>query len=211
MKQKITVTVFIKPIFYKNSEIFSNTNLVSEDDLKRKNALKFEENDPLCISAIKGSMDCPGEVLEHPIKFEYENGFLSNTFDLVIKNMGFRTLVFKQRVDKKKAECRYVFGFDDMPCGTLVFRFLVSMDALDRYKLPKAWKDATLDCLQMNKIFADDFRQYGIDFMIDKAVVGKATYDSWDRAITPLWNSFKKLRRNVLKRRKPQKKGRKTV
>ena len=34
MKRKITVTVFIKPIFYKNSEIFSNTNLVSEDDLK---------------------------------------------------------------------------------------------------------------------------------------------------------------------------------
>ena len=76
----------------------------------------------------------------------------------------------------KKAERRFVLGIAHKPCGRFVFDFRVSEHVLVKYKLPKAWKNAASDCLEMNQILGDDFRKYGIDFVIDKVTMQNPIY-----------------------------------
>lgn len=96
MKRKIKVTVFIKLVCYKDSEIFSNTELVSNADKKRRQGLKFYK-DPLWAKAICGSPFDSGAELEFPIRHEYAD-FLDDC-EFVIKNAGFIILERRQSTD----------------------------------------------------------------------------------------------------------------
>ena len=198
---KITVTLFIKPILYEDSEVFSAVELVSAAERKRKDALQFYE-EPLYARAIKGSPFDPAEELEFPIRCAYER-FLEDC-EFIGKNTGFQILDRRQTVGSKKAECRFTLGVGHTPCGTFVFAFCVSERALAAYKLPKAWKLAVSACLEMDKILSDDFRKYRMNLAPDKIVVGRATYASWDQALDALWERFAWLKRKAKKRLKRQ-------
>ena len=197
---EIKVTLYIKPIIYMDSDIFSSLKLVYDKEKHRK--VWKSDNNPSRI--INGPLSGPGEELEQPIRDEYER-FLQDC-DFVIKDTGFTIIDKKRSTESKKSEYLLLFGIDDTPYGRLVFDFRISDHTLDKYEFPEGWKDVALKYLKMNKILDSDFEKHRIDFMVDKVLVGNVADDTWNKALNRLYDRLLKLRLRIRKRMKAENK-----
>jgi len=74
----------------------------------------------------------------------------------------------------------------------LVYDLRISDHPLD-VTFPEEWKDYALDYLKMNNVLDGTATKAGIDFSVEKIVVGGHALDTWDKAFNRLYLVLKKM------------------
>lgn len=138
--ETIHVEMFIEPIFYENSAIFS--------DVYFDRGKWITDNNPSRI--LNGPLSKYGEELELPLKDEWDK-FIEDCKDIV-RYSGFTIIHSERSVDSKKSEYILMFGMNDKPCGKLVFDLRLSDHPLDKYEFPDRFKEKALQYLKINRI-----------------------------------------------------------
>lgn len=185
--ETITIQMYISPIFYEDSEILSAVEF--------KNGKWHSDNNPSRI--INSLLSGPGQELENPVEDEY-NQFVDDC-KFIIKYSGFTIIHSSRSDDSKKPEYVLVFGMNDDPYGKLVFDFRISDHPLESYQFPEEFKQIAMNYLKMNKILDGSAAEEGIDFQIEKVLVGSVKNDTWDRALNRLSKRLDTMRNKVRK------------
>ena len=186
----INVTMFLHPIFYKDSELF---NAVSLDEKVTKGKDRYH-TDINPERVINGPLSKYGEELEPPIKEEWNN-FIDDC-KWLIEEVGFTIIQSTTSLSSKKSEYVVIFGMRNRPCGSLVYDMRLSDHPFDAV-FPDEAKTVALNYLKMNQILDGTATEVGIDFQVEKITVGSVHEDTWDRAFGRLYNSLKRIRRKV--------------
>lgn len=183
----IHIQMFIKPIFYEDSRIASS---VEFDEHTKK---WISDNNPSRI--INGPLSGPGEELGSPISEEYDTFIEDCKF--IIKQCGF-IIIHSERSDtSNKSEYILMFGMNNKPYGRLVFDFRISDHALKEQHFPDRFKEKAKEYLTMNHILDGTAQEQGIDFQVDKVLVGNVQNDTWNRALNRLAGRLKILKSKV--------------
>ena len=172
MKHLIPVTLYLRPIFYEDSEIVGP---YIPDNKSCNN------DNPSGI--IGGPLSGVGEELENPIGDEIQY-FVEDCIWLV-KEVGFVILSHDRREDTEKAEHIIVFGFKEEPLGSILFNLKVSTQPFPD-EFPKEAKDTAMECLKIGRILDGTARTAGIDFQVEKVIVGSSEEECWSEAIMKL-------------------------
>lgn len=181
----IRVQVWIEPILYEDSDILSA--------VEYKDGKWVSDNNSSRI--INGPLSGPGEELEPPISDEYDKFIEDCKF--IIEHCGF-TIIHCERSDtSNKSEYILLFGMNDHPYGKLIFDFRISDHPLDSYNFPDRLKKIAEQYLTMNNILDGTASSKGIDFQIEKVLVGSVKNDTWDRAINRLANRLNAIRNKI--------------
>ena len=183
----IHVQMFIRPIFYENSRIASS---VEFDEDKKK---WVSDNNPSRI--ITGPLSGPGEELGSPISEEYDRFIEDCKF--IIEQCGF-IIIHSERSDtSNRSEYIWVFGMKSKPYGRLVFDFRISDHALKGQQFPDNFKEKAKQYLTMNHILDGTAQEQGIDFQVDRVLVGNVRDDTWIRALNRLAGRLEVLKSRV--------------
>ena len=183
----IHVQMFIRPIFYENSRIASS---VEFDKDKKK---WVSDNNPSRI--INGPLSGPGEELGSPISEEYDRFIEDCKF--IIEQCGF-IIIHSERSDtSNKSEYIWVFGMKNKPYGRLVFDFRISDHSLKGQQFPDSFKEKAKKYLTMNRILDGTAQEQGIDFQVDRVLVGNVGDDTWNRALNRLAGRLEVLKSRV--------------
>lgn len=183
----IHIQMFIKPIFYEDSRIASSV----EFDKHTKKWVS--DNNPSRI--INDALSGPGEELGSPISEEYDR-FIDDC-KFIIEQYGF-TIIHSERSDtSNRSEYILMFGMKNKPYGRLVFDFRISDHALKGQQFPGSFKEKAKEYLTMNHILDGTAQEQGIDFQVDKVLVGNVQNDTWNRALNRLAARLKILKSKV--------------
>lgn len=183
----IHIQMFIKPIFYEDSRIASSV----EFDKHTKKWVS--DNNPSRI--INDALSGPGEELGSPISEEYDR-FIDDC-KFIIKQCGF-IIIHSERSDtSNKSEYVLMFGMKNKPYGRLVFDFRISDHALKGQQFPDSFKEKAKEYLTMNHILGDTAQEQGIDFQVDKVLIGNVHNDTWNKALNRLAGRLKILKSKV--------------
>lgn len=183
----IHVQMFIRPIFYENSRIASS---VEFDRDKKK---WVSDNNPSRI--INGPLSGPGEELGSPISEEYDRFIEDCKF--IIEQCGFIIIHSERSDSSNKSEYILMFGMKNKPYGRLVFDFRISDHALKEQHFPDRFKEKAKEYLTMNHILDGTAQEQGIDFQVDKVLVGNVQNDTWNRALNRLAGRLNILKSKV--------------
>lgn len=183
----IHIQMFIKPIFYEDSRIASSV----EFDKHTKKWVS--DNNPSRI--INDALSGPGEELGSPISEEYDR-FIDDC-KFIIKQCGF-IIIHSERSDtSNKSEYVLMFGMKNKPYGRLVFDFRISDHALKGQQFPDSFKEKAKEYLTMNHILGGSAQEQGIDFQVDKVLIGNVHNDTWNKALNRLAGRLKILKSKV--------------
>lgn len=183
----IHVQMFIRPIFYENSRIASS---VEFDKDKKK---WVSHNNP--SRTINGPLSGPGEELGSPISEEYDRFIEDCKF--IIEQCGF-IIIHSERSDtSNRSEYIWVFGMKNKPYGRLVFDFRISDHALKGQQFPDSFKEKAKQYLTMNHILDGTAQEQGIDFQVDRVLVGNVRDDTWNRALNRVAGRLEVLKSRV--------------
>lgn len=183
----IHIQMFIKPIFYEDSRIASSV----EFDKHTKKWVS--DNNPSRI--INDALSGPGEELGSPISEEYDR-FIDDC-KFIIKQGGF-IIIHSERSDtSNKSEYILMFGMKNKPYGRLVFDFRISDHALKGQHFPDSFKQKAKEYLTMNHILDGTTQEQGIDFQVDKVLIGNVHNDTWNKALNRLAGRLKILKSKV--------------
>lgn len=183
----IHIQMFIKPIFYEDSRIASSV----EFDKHTKKWVS--DNNPSRI--INDALSGPGEELGSPISEEYDR-FIDDC-KFIIKQCGF-IIIHSERSDtSNKSEYILMFGMKNKPYGRLVFDFRISDHALKGQQFPDSFKEKAKEYLTMNHILGGTAQEQGIDFQVDKVLIGNVHNDTWNKALNRLAGRLKILKSKV--------------
>ena len=183
----IHVQMFIRPIFYENSRIASS---VEFDKDKEK---WVSDNNPSRI--INGPLSGPGEELGSPISEEYDRFIEDCKF--IIEQCGF-IIIHSERSDtSNRSEYIWVFGMKNKSYGRLVFDFRISDHALKGQQFPDSFKEKAKQYLTMNHILDGTAQEQGIDFQVDRVLVGNVRDDTWNRALNRVAGRLEVLKSRV--------------
>lgn len=186
LNTRIEVVMYLHPIIYDSSDIFG--------------AVEFNEGDKRYHTdinpsrVINGPLSGPGEELENPIKEEWDSFIEDCKF--IIRETGFTIIESERSQESNKSEYVLMYGIENAPCGTIVFDLRISDHPFDA-TFPEEYKDKAIEYLKDNKILDGEATQAGIDFQVEKVIVGAVREDSWDRAINRLYDLLKRLRRKI--------------
>ena len=183
----IYIQMFLRPIFY---EDFGIAAAIEFDESTRK---RKSDNNPSRI--INGPLSGPGEELESDIEYEY-NRFIQDC-KFLIETPDFTIIHSERSDDSKKSEYILMFGMKDKPCGRIVFDLRISDHALEEYHFPDNFKKLALEYLKMNNVLSGEASEAGIDFQVEKVLVGNVKNDTWDRALNRLFGRLRTLRNKV--------------
>lgn len=185
----IHVTMYLKP------EIFMNSGLVTAS-VNYNNSDKKYHTDINPYASINGPLSNYGELLEPPIKEEYE-AFIDDCIFL-IEAAGFTIISKKTSTNSTKSRYILMFGMKDNPCGSVIFDLRISDHPFD-VSFPEELKDEALEYLKMNKVLDESATKAGINFVVEKVTVGSVKNDTWDRAFGRLDRLLTRMRRRVRK------------
>lgn len=183
----IHVVMYLKPIFYSNSKIFSSISFDKND------GRYHTDINPNRI--INGPLSGPGEELEPPIKDEWED-FVEDCKYLVTE-LGFTIIDTSVSIESKKSTYIITYGIEGRQCGTLVYDLRISDHPYDA-TFPEDAKDTAEQYLKMNKVLDGSATKANIDFQVEKVTVGTVTNDTWDRAFNRLYNLLRRMKRKVI-------------
>lgn len=186
----INVSVILSPILYQDSSILAG--------IHKDHGKWVCDTNPSRV--IDGPLSGIGEELENPIKDEYDQ-FIDDC-KFLIEHSGFIIIDSYRSTTSYKSEYILVFGMKDQPCGKLVFNLRISDHPLDSYKFPEQQKLKALEYLKMNKILDGSAEKAGIDFRIDKVIIGSVKHDTWSRAINRLSDRLDRIRNLIRKTQK---------
>lgn len=185
--QKIDITVYLRPILYENSEIFS---AVYYDTKKRKYTTDVNPN-----RIINGPLSGVGEELEPPIREEWDSFVEDGRF--LATELGFTILSTHRSEDSNKSEYTIMIGLNDQLCGSLVFDLRISDHFLKDFRFPEDVKQEVVELLKVQNVLDGSATSAGIDFQVEQVVVGSVKNDSWNRALNRLYNLLRKLKFSV--------------
>lgn len=181
----IRIQVWIEPILYEDSDILSAVEYKDDKWVSDNNSSRI----------INGPLSGPVEELEPPISDEYDKFIEDCKF--IVEHCGF-TIIHCERSDtSNKSEYILLFGMNDHPYGKLIFDFRISDHPLDSYNFPDRLKKIAEQYLTMNNILDGTASSKGIDFQIEKVLVGSVKNDTWDRAINQLANRLNAIRNKI--------------
>lgn len=197
----IVITMYLKPIIWSDSpfildgvkEVAASVSYAPGD---KKHPYHTDVNP---VRIINGSLSKFGEQLESPIKEEWEH-FIEDCKFLVTE-VGFTIIESKLSESSEKSEYILCFGMDNKSCGTIVFDLRISDHPFDA-TFPDKWKTAALEYLKMNKVLDDKAAEAGIDFVVEKVIIGNVYNDSWGRAFDRLYDKLRSMKRKDGKRLK---------
>lgn len=182
----IYVLMYLQPIFYEDSEIFSAVSF------NRKTGRYITDINPDRV--INGPLSGPGEELESPIKDEWE-AFIDDC-KFLVNEVGFTIIESYRSIESKKSEYVIMFGIDDTPCGSIIYDLRIS-DHPFPVTFPEEAKDKALEYLTMEKILDGSATKAGIDFKVIGVIVGGVKKDSWNRSINRLYNLLVRTRNKL--------------
>lgn len=187
--EEIRVTMYLHPIIYSDSVIFSSVAYN-----KSEHRYHTDVNPDRIIN---GPLSSYGEDLVSPIKEEWES-FIGDCKWLV-EEYGFTIISTNWSVDSKKSEYIILFGIEGRPCGTLVYDLRLSDHPFDAV-FPDEYKSDALDYLKMNKIIDGSATEAGIEFQIEQILVGHHKDDTWDKAFTRLGILLRRMKAKVIQK-----------
>ena len=191
----IRIVMYLRPIIYDDAEFL-------KEEAEKISASVYKDNDEYHTDInperrLNGPLSNKGEQLGSPLKEEWDS-FLEDCKFLVKEN-GF-TIIDKHRSEEsKKSEYLIIFGMNDNPCGSLVFDLRISDHPFD-VTFPEEYKEKALKYLKINKILDESASKAGIDFCVEKVLVGNVKHDSWDKAFHRVDQKLDQIRRRIRKR-----------
>ena len=184
----IRITMYLKPIFYEDSSIFST---VTFDEKTKRYSTDINPS-----RILNGPLSGPGEELQSPIREEWESFIKDCKF--LVEEVGFTIISTHTSEDSKKSEYIITYGIGNTPCGTLVYDLRISEHPFDA-NFPDSAKAEALEYLKMNNVLDETAAKAGIDFQVESVIVGGVKNDTWNRAFTRLYNILKRMNKKVKK------------
>ena len=169
MKHLIPVTLYLRPIFYEDSEILSS--YIPDNKA-------HSTSNPSRI--VGGPLTGMGEELENPIGEEIQ-AFIEDCIWLV-KEVGFVILSHDIREDLEKTVHIIGFGFNGEPLGSVLFNLKVSAQPFPK-GFPTEAEDKAMQYLKIGRILDGTARTAGIVFQVDKVIVASYEAECWLDAV----------------------------
>lgn len=196
-EDKIHIIMYLRPIIYEDSEFIvdAETSKISAAVTQDSDGIYHTDVNP--DRRLNGPLSKKGEVLGSPLREEW-NSFLEDCRFLVKEN-GFTIIDHHLSEESEKSEYVLLFGMNDNPCGSLVYDLRISDHPFD-VTFPEEYKDLALTYLKMNKVLDGTATKAGIDFCVEKVLVGNVKHDSWDKAFYRVDLKLRQIRRLIGKR-----------
>ena len=182
----INIVMYVYPILYETSDILS---AVTYDKKSRK--YKTDINPSRIIN---GPLSGPGEELESPLKDEWL-AFIEDC-KFIVKEVGFTIIDDSISDESGKSEYILTYGINETPCGSIAYDIQISDHPLDA-KFPDEAKDTVLKYFIEHDVLDENASKDGIDFQVEKVMVGGVKEDSWNRALNRLYNVLKRMKTKV--------------
>lgn len=182
----IHITMYLRPEIYTSSQFIRGS--IYWDKAKHK---YYSDN---TSRRINGPLSDYGQELEPPIQEEYDH-FIEDCVEL-IEEFGFVIIDRHRSTDSKKSEYILLFGMESTPCGSIVYELRISDHPLD-VTFPEEFKQEALEYLKMNKVLDGSASKAGINFRVEKILIGQVTDDTWDRALDRLFNRLKQMKKRI--------------
>lgn len=163
MKKILHVTIYLKPLIYKDSEICSAYYNVFPEDSS--------------YEIVNGTLFGPEEELENPVG-DTICRMICEDSTFLIKECGFDIMEVSTHIDAAKYRKSIIYGLNNTKCRKIIVDVRVSKSAFDS-TFPEELKKESLAYLTMDKVMDGSATAKGIDFTIEKVTVGLRRYLTW--------------------------------
>ena len=164
----IQVTVYLHPLLYVDSEVFDSA--------------LTDVNQNIFINPPLPGL---GEELENPIKDEWRRFIKDCVY--VTKEAGFNITNNEYDSESNKSEAVITYGIGNKPHGTIICNLRISDHPFDA-AFPEEYKAKVQEYLKESSILDGSARDAGIDFQVEKVIVGGIETDSWLNGFDKLYS-----------------------
>lgn len=173
------ISVYLKPLIYKNSEILNGT-LFDANVYK-----KGPWND---TSVMLNSTVGDGEELENPLESEFDS--FAEECKWLVKEAGFTFAETERATETDRILYSISFYKGEAQCGSILFEIKISENPFDE-SFPENYKAIILEHITPEKLLDGTTKDVGIDFQVEKVVVENMEKNSWYQALDGIYDCLK--------------------